>query len=151
MLRIRDILIRIRIRGSIRLRIMLFSSVTFKMATRNNFFGGIFACYFLKRHLRQFSKIKSHIEVTKQWESRFFLSFLLMIEGSVVGYHTNGSGSGRKAQKHPVPEPQHWSKPNLVSLLARSEMTFSAAQISAMAVIILSTQKILKFWNKFCL
>ncbi len=84
-LRIHEILvtIRIRIRGSIPLtnesgfgsgsggRILLFSSLTFKMSTKYYFY------YFLKVHLHDFSKIKSHKEVTKQKESRFFLLFLL--------------------------------------------------------------------------
>jgi hypothetical protein len=66
-LQIRDILVRIRIRGSvplsirkwfriwIRIRILLFSSVIIKMPTK--FF---FVYYFLKLHLHHFSKIKSH-------------------------------------------------------------------------------------------
>jgi hypothetical protein len=37
----------------------------------------IFAYFFLKVHLRHCSKIKSKNEVTKQWEARFFLLFLL--------------------------------------------------------------------------
>ncbi len=45
------------------------------------FFSTFFAYYFLKVHLhlhyRYFSKIKSHTDVTKQWESIFFLLFLL--------------------------------------------------------------------------
>jgi len=65
-LRIRDILVRIRTSDKwIRLRILLFSSVTFKMATKNNL------------HLHHFSKIKSHKGVTEQQQSRFFLLFLL--------------------------------------------------------------------------
>jgi hypothetical protein len=55
-----------RIRTSaqkIRLRILLFSSVTFKIATKNYLF---FAYYFLKLYLHHFSKIKSHKKVTKQ-------------------------------------------------------------------------------------
>jgi hypothetical protein len=58
---------------------------------------------------------KSHKEVTKQYESMFFLFFCLMIEGSgsVALSLTNGSGSGGP-QKHmdPVdpdsdPDPQY--------------------------------------------
>ncbi len=41
------------------------------------FFPSFFACYFLKVHLHHFSKIKSHKEVTKPTDSRFFLQFLL--------------------------------------------------------------------------
>jgi hypothetical protein len=40
------------------------------------------AYYFLKVHLHHFSKIISQKEVTKLLESRFFLLFWLMIEGS---------------------------------------------------------------------
>ncbi len=64
---------RIRIQIRLRLRILLFSSVTFKTTTKNFFV----VFYFLKLHLNHFSKIKSHNEVTKQKESRFFLIFLL--------------------------------------------------------------------------
>ncbi len=48
-------------------RILLFSSVTFKMPTKFNFFY-VFCLlpYFLKVHLHYSSKIKSHKEVTKQ-------------------------------------------------------------------------------------
>ncbi len=65
-----------RIRTSdkrILIRILLLSSVTFKTAI----FLIFFAYFFLKLHLHHFSKIKSHTEVTKQQESRFFLLFLL--------------------------------------------------------------------------
>ncbi len=61
-LRIRKSDWRIRNRLRIRLRILLLTSVTFKMATKNYFF----AYYVLKLHLHLFSKIKSHKEVTKQ-------------------------------------------------------------------------------------
>ncbi len=71
--RIHDIFawIRIRIRGSMpltnrsgsgsRIRILLFSPLTFKMPAKNKFFNTIFsACYryFLKVHLHYFLKIK---------------------------------------------------------------------------------------------
>jgi hypothetical protein len=51
----------------------------------------------LKLQLHHFSKIKSHKEVTKQYESKFFLLFCLKKEGSGAGAVplTNGSGSGR--------------------------------------------------------
>ena len=70
--RIHDILgwIRIRILGAMLLtngsgsgswiRILLFSSLTFKMQAKNQFFNTIFSdYYFLKVHLHHFSKIKS--------------------------------------------------------------------------------------------
>ncbi len=68
-MRIRDILVRIRIRirtSGYRIRL----------------FFAFFAYYFLKLLLSHFSMIKSHKEVTNQQESRFFLLFCLMIEGS---------------------------------------------------------------------
>jgi hypothetical protein len=37
--------------------------------------GSFLAYFFLKLYIRHFSKIKSHKEVTKQWESRVFLLF----------------------------------------------------------------------------
>jgi hypothetical protein len=61
--------IRIRIR-------ILFSSLTFKMPTKHDFFKKGFSAYhFLKVHLHHFSKINSQKEVTKQQESK--LIFLL--------------------------------------------------------------------------
>ncbi len=72
-LRIHDILGWIRIRGSMPLtngsgsgswiRILLFSSLNFKMPAKNKFFNTIFsAYYFLKLHIHHFSKIKSQKE-----------------------------------------------------------------------------------------
>jgi hypothetical protein len=76
MLRIRYILVRIRIRGSVPLTngsksdsgsgYCYFLSVTFKMATKNYFLKVFLAYYLLKLHLRHFPKIKSHKEATKQ-------------------------------------------------------------------------------------
>ncbi len=66
-LRIDDILVRIRFRTSDqRIRLLLFSSLTFKMATNKFLFLSSFAYYFLKVHLHNLSKIKSLKEVTKQ-------------------------------------------------------------------------------------
>ncbi len=50
-----------------------YSSLTFKILTKNKFFKKSSAYYFLKVHLHYYSKKK----VTKQLESRFFLLFLL--------------------------------------------------------------------------
>jgi hypothetical protein len=61
-----------------------FSSLTFKMLTKNKFKKNFVAYYFLKVHLHNFSKIKCPKEVTKQ-NSRnqgFSYYFCLMIEGS---------------------------------------------------------------------
>jgi hypothetical protein len=49
----------------VRIWILLFSSVTFKTATKNLVLK-FFAYYFFKVHLHRFSKIKSHKEVTEQ-------------------------------------------------------------------------------------
>ena len=104
-LRIRDILVRIRIRGSvplksdqvIRLLILLFSSVTFQTATRNIFLQNIFAHYFLEVHLHHFSEINVIKKSQNRRNQGFSFYFCLMIEGSGVGSVplTNGSGSGR--------------------------------------------------------
>jgi hypothetical protein len=50
------------------IRILTFSSVTFKTSIKKYFFffPSFFADYILKLHLHHFSKIKSHKEVTKQ-------------------------------------------------------------------------------------
>ena len=70
-LRIYNILVLIRIR--------LFSSLTFKMPTKNKFFKKFFFLFipFWRFIFQKFSKIKSHKEVIKQLESRFFILFLL--------------------------------------------------------------------------
>ncbi len=50
----------------IRMRILLFSSFTFKTPTKNNFKESFSAYYFSKVHLHYFSKIKSPKKITKQ-------------------------------------------------------------------------------------
>ncbi len=71
--RIRDILVWIRISGSVPrtygIRILLFSSVTFKMPIKNNFFP-FFLLLLFKCTFTSFSKIKSY--VPKQYKSRVF-------------------------------------------------------------------------------
>ncbi len=109
--RIHDILVWIRIRGSMPLtngsgcgsrcgsRSCYFRHWPSRRQ-KNEFKKKISAYYFLKAHLHNFSKIKSPKEVTKQGFSYFFY---LMIEGSgsEAGsesgsiHLTNGSGSGR--------------------------------------------------------
>jgi hypothetical protein len=93
-LRIRDILVRIRIRGSVPTSDKNFTpdpapdpavfSVTFKMATKNVLFFLIyFAYYFLKVHLHNFSKIKKVIKKSQiSWNQDFSYHFCLVIEGS---------------------------------------------------------------------
>jgi hypothetical protein len=65
-----------------------------------------------------FFKNKSRKEVTKQYESKFFLLFCMIIEGSGSGSTalTNGSGS-RRPKKHRDPvdsdsDPEHCKKEN---------------------------------------
>jgi hypothetical protein len=80
--RIYDILVWIRI------RILLFSSLTFKMPAKNKFFNIISsAFYFLKLHLHYFSKIKSQKESENSRIQGFSYYFCMIIQGS-------GSGSG---------------------------------------------------------
>jgi hypothetical protein len=55
--------------------------VAFKMPTKNKFFKSFFAYYFLNVILNQSSEIKTHKEVTKQWNQGFSYFFFLMIEG----------------------------------------------------------------------
>jgi hypothetical protein len=67
-LRIRDILVRIRIRGSVFLTnksVRLFV-IDLQDANKRLFFSLFFRFLLLKVHLHHFSKIKSHKEVTKQ-------------------------------------------------------------------------------------
>ncbi len=91
--------IRIRIRGFMPLtngsgswiRILLFSSLTFKMPAKNKFFNTIFsAYYFLKLHLHHFLKIKRQKESQNSLNHGFFYYFCMMIEGSGS---REGSGS----------------------------------------------------------
>ncbi len=80
------------------IRILLFSSLTFKMPAKNQFFNTIFsAYYFLKVHLHHFSKIKSQKESQNSRNQGFSSYFCMMIEGSGSGSIplTSGSGSGR--------------------------------------------------------
>ncbi len=98
----------------IRIRILLFSSVTFKTSTKNFvsltflLFGLLF---FLKVLLHHFPKIKSHKEVTKQQESMFF--FLFLLGDRRFRIHISDLQIRlriRDAQKHmdpTVPDPQH--------------------------------------------
>ncbi len=96
MLAIHDILIRIRIvipylwladpDSALGLRILLFSTATFKMVTK------FFCHYFLKQHLH-------HKEVLEQVEWRFFLLFLLDDRRTGSIPRTNGSGRSKKTNR----------------------------------------------------
>jgi hypothetical protein len=85
-LRIRDILVRIQILGSVLLTNgsssgsgSCSSLSTFTTPTKNNFFSLHFYAYsLLKVHLNHSSKIQSHKEVTKRVEIKVFLNFLLV-------------------------------------------------------------------------
>jgi hypothetical protein len=60
----------------IRLRILIFSSLTFKTPPKNNFFLSFYAYYFRKVRLHHFSHIKSNKEVTKHYLGiNVFLTF----------------------------------------------------------------------------
>ncbi len=114
-LRIHETLVRIRICWSMPLTngfgsgsgsaswswmpILLFSSLTFKMPTKNYLKKSFSADYFLKVHLHNFSTIKNQ-RVTKQLQWRFFLLFCMMIEGSGSIPLTNGSRSGSRRPKN---------------------------------------------------
>ncbi len=84
------------------IRILLFSSLTVKMPTKN-YFKKNSASYFLKVHLHHFSKIKSQKESQNSTgrNQGFSYYFCMMIEGSGSGSRfgsiplTNGFGSGR--------------------------------------------------------
>ena len=94
MFRVHDILEWIRILGSMPLingsgswiGILLFSSLTLKMPTKNNFCFNIFSVYYcLKVHLHNFPKIKSHKESQNRRNQGFSYYFCMMTEGSVSG------------------------------------------------------------------
>ncbi len=71
---IHGIVARIRISGS---GYCYFRQWPSKWQLKIIFMPSFFVYYFLKLHLHNFSKIKSHKEVKKQEEWRFFLKFLL--------------------------------------------------------------------------
>ncbi len=77
------------------MRILLFSSDV----NKKNFLPLSFFLLLFEGTWYNIFKDKSHKEVTKQYESMFFLLFFLMIEGFRSGSLINGSGLGR----------QHWS------------------------------------------
>ncbi len=92
-LRIRDILVRIRISTSdkwIRLPILVVSSVIFRKATKNFFLSNLLRIrfYFLKGslHLHNFSKIKSHKEVQNSRNQGFSYYFCLTIKWPGSGF-----------------------------------------------------------------
>jgi hypothetical protein len=65
------------------IRILLFSSLTFKMPAKNKFFNTIFSpCDFLKLHLHHLSKIKIQKESQNSRNQGFSYYFCMIIEGS---------------------------------------------------------------------
>jgi hypothetical protein len=84
--------LRIRILHRFLLRILHFTSVTFKMSTKNNIIS--FFILLLKVDLHHSSKIKSHKEVMKQSKSSLPYNFCLMMDISGSGTLTKVSGSG---------------------------------------------------------
>ncbi len=80
--------------------ILLFSSVTFKMSTKEVFFPKLFAFYFFKVHLHPSSKTKSHEEVKKNINQGFsnFFARRLKDPDPWEPKHTDTTD----------PEPQHW-------------------------------------------
>ncbi len=72
----------------LRIRILLFFSVTFKVPTKNTHFSQFFSYNLPLEHLRQCLKIRSYKEVKKL--------FCLLMEGTTVSVQkNNGSGFGR--------------------------------------------------------
>jgi hypothetical protein len=69
-----------------RIRILLFSSLTSRRQQKTNLKKRFSAYYFFKVLLHHFSKVKSKKKVTKQQKSRFFFYFCFMIKRS--GYAT---------------------------------------------------------------
>ncbi len=100
----------IRIQLRIRLRILLFSSlVTFKIATKINFFTGFFCFLLFKATFTYFSQDKKSERSHKTGRMKVFLLFSLIIEASGTGAvpRTNGSGSGR-SKSIQIRIPQLW-------------------------------------------
>jgi hypothetical protein len=144
-LRSHDILgwIRIRIRGSMPLtngsgfgswiRILLFSSLTFKIQHKTNFLNTIFSVYyFLKLHLNHFSEKKSQKESQNSRNLGFSYYFCMMIEGTGFGSRAgsgsrsipltigSGSGSGR---------PKNWRTGPYKSVRTKCQKTDEATLI----------------------
>jgi hypothetical protein len=65
------------------------------------------ADYILKVHLHNFSMVKSQKEVTKQWESRFFLLFLLGDRRIRIRIQESQKYTD-PTDPDSDPDPQHW-------------------------------------------
>ncbi len=109
MLRIHDILVWIRIRGSMPLTNGSRSGSgsifinDLQDANKNLIKKKKFSAYYFLKVLKHYllKKVKSQKEVTKQQKSKFFLLFLLNVRriGSGSIHLTNGSGSGSRRLK----------------------------------------------------
>jgi hypothetical protein len=109
------------------IRILLFSSLTVKMPTKDQFFKTIFsAYYFLQVHLHNFSKIKSQKESQNSGTQGFPYYFCMMIEGSGSGSIplTNGSGSGSGRPKN------MWIRWNRIRIWIRNTATMVKTNMS---------------------
>ena len=86
----------------IRLRILIFSSLSFKTLPKNLFFLSFPAYYFLKVHLHHFSKIKSQKKSQNSRNQGFSYYFCMMREGSGSVHPTSGSWSRRSKKTYQV-------------------------------------------------
>jgi len=125
--RIHDILVRIRIR----IRILLFSSVTFKMSPKNNCFTSFFAFYFLKYILHPSSKIKSHKEVAKQ----VFLTIF--------------AWRWKVPDPEPDPEPDPYFRLTNPALDPGSPETYGSGTLFSVVCLLTSKQNKMKIPNSF--
>jgi hypothetical protein len=86
------------------IRILLFSSVTFKTPTKTNLKKSFSAYYFLKVHLHHFSKKKVKKKSQNSKNQAFSYYICLMIEGFGSGSGsiplTDGSGAGSRRPKN---------------------------------------------------
>ncbi len=83
----------------VRIRILLFSSVTSMMPTRNKFFSNLL-CFTFKRHI--FTSVFKDV-IKKSLNSRnqgFHKNFFLLMEGARSGSVQNNYGSGSRRPKN---------------------------------------------------
>ncbi len=107
-------------------------AIDLQEANKKLFFSSFSPYYFLKLQLHNFSKIKDHKEVTKQQESRFFLSFLLDDRRIWIRSLILTSDRRAEAQKYTDPNPglQHWQElfqsiAGIILVLSRYSSMFS--------------------------
>ncbi len=83
-----------------RIRILLFSSLTFNMPTKNNLKTKFFWLLLFEGTLTSFSNLKSHKKSQRSRSQGFSYYFCLVIEGSGSIPMTIGSGSGSNRPKN---------------------------------------------------